>query len=50
MVWIDGEHVVTFTDQERPYRGGRIGFYTEDAEVRFSDVVIDSFVNPHEAK
>jgi hypothetical protein len=49
-VWIDGELVTTFTDGERPYRRGRIGFYTEDAEVRFSDVLIDSFVSPQEAK
>jgi hypothetical protein len=49
-VWIDGVFVVSFTDEERPYRNGRIGFYTEDAEVRFSDVSIDSVTRLQEAK
>jgi hypothetical protein len=49
-VWIDGELITAFTDRERPYRRGSIGFYTEDAEVRFSDVLIDSFAKPQEAK
>lgn len=33
--WIDGQHLATFTDMERPYLGGRIGFYCEDADVYF---------------
>jgi len=49
-VWIDNERVASVTDEERPYLGGRLGFYTEDAEVRFSDVVIDSFTRSQEAK
>jgi len=49
-VWIDNEPVASFTDEERPYLGGRIGFYTEDAEVRFSDVLIDSFTRSQETK
>lgn len=32
-VRIDGEPVTTFTDEERPYLSGKIGFYTEDAKV-----------------
>lgn len=35
---VDGEHLVTVVDEERPYRGGAIGLYTEDARVRFADV------------
>ncbi|NLA54952.1 MAG: calcium-binding protein [Corynebacterium humireducens] len=30
----------TYTDTETPYSGGRIGLYTEDAMVRFSDLEI----------
>jgi hypothetical protein len=37
-VAVDGESVVTFTDRERPYGNGRIGFYTEDAAARFTRV------------
>jgi hypothetical protein len=49
-VWIDGELVTSFTDREEPYLKGRVGFYTEDAEVRFPRVLIDSFAKPQEAK
>lgn len=31
LAWLDGERLVRFTDRERPYRGGAIGMYTEDA-------------------
>lgn len=37
-VWIDGRLVTTFTDEERPYLSGSVGFYTEDARVAFDDV------------
>jgi predicted transglutaminase-like cysteine proteinase len=37
-VWVDGRHVVSFEDEERPYLSGRIGLYTEDALVRFGDL------------
>ena len=32
--------IVTFTDLERPYSSGRVGLYTEDAEVYFDNVSI----------
>jgi Ca2+-binding RTX toxin-like protein len=37
-VWLDGTLLTTFTDTERPYLGGKIGFYTEDAKVAFDNV------------
>jgi hypothetical protein len=37
-VRLDGQLVVAFTDKERPYRDGQVGFYTEDAAVRVTDV------------
>lgn len=37
-VSVDGTELATVVDQERPYRGGSIGLYTEDARVRFSDL------------
>lgn len=36
-VWADGNFLGEFTDQERPYEGGSIAMYTEDARVRFSN-------------
>ena len=43
---IDGEQVTTFTDEERPYLSGKIGFYTEDARVGFDNIegsVVETF-------
>ena len=40
-VVVDGEELATITDEERPYHGGSIGLYTEDATVRFHDIEID---------
>ncbi len=37
-VSIDGKPIATFTDYERPYLSGKIGFYTEDATVAFDNV------------
>ena len=37
-VAVDGVPLASFTDDERPYAGGRIGLYTEDAAVRFSSI------------
>jgi Ca2+-binding RTX toxin-like protein len=37
-VWLDGVLLTTFTDNERPYLGGKVGFYTEDATVAFDNV------------
>jgi hypothetical protein len=39
-VWANGKLLTTYTDTERPYAGGRIGLYTEDAEVAFDSVVV----------
>lgn len=37
-VSLDGVLLTTFTDNERPYLSGSIGFYTEDAKVAFDNV------------
>jgi Ca2+-binding RTX toxin-like protein len=34
----DGKILTTFTDKERPYLTGKVGFYTEDAKVAFDTV------------
>jgi hypothetical protein len=39
-VWANGQLLTTYTDEERPYERGRIGLYTEDAEVAFDSVVV----------
>lgn len=36
----DGVVLASFVDTERPYRGGRVGLYTEDAATRFAGVVL----------
>jgi Domain of Unknown Function (DUF1080) len=40
IVWVDGRRLATVTDRERPYSGGRVGLYTEDAEVQFDNIVV----------
>ncbi len=45
-VAIDGKDIVTFTDREAAYTGGKVGIYSEDARVRLDQVsgsVIDNF-------
>ena len=37
-VSVNGELLTRFTDRERTYTSGRVGLYTEDAEVYFDDV------------
>ena len=39
-VSVDGLELATVRDDERPYRGGSIGLYTEDARVRFTDLAL----------
>lgn len=39
-VKIDGSTVATFTDTERPYTDGALGFYCEDAVVTFSRITV----------
>jgi hypothetical protein len=41
-VLVNGVVIVTVTDQERPYSSGRVGLYSEDAEVYFDNVVINT--------
>jgi hypothetical protein len=36
-VFVDDLLITTVTDRERPYTSGRIGLYTEDAEVYFDN-------------
>lgn len=40
-VWVDGEHVVTFSDTEDPYLRGAVGVYSEDARVEFSNLLAE---------
>ena len=40
-VSVDGRLLATFTDSERPYPVGRIGIYSEDAEIRVFDVGVN---------
>lgn len=42
IVKINKEVVVTFTDDERAYRSGRAGLYTEDADVTFDRIAMSS--------
>ena len=44
-VSVDGRELATVVDTERPYRGGSVGLYTEDAKVRFRDLQITSEEN-----
>lgn len=39
-VAVDGVELGSFTDTERPYTDGAIGVYTEDALVRFTDLIV----------
>lgn len=39
-VYLDGIQITRFTDRQRPYPGGKIGFYTEDAHVHFDNVAV----------
>jgi hypothetical protein len=41
-VWVNGIHLTTFTDNERPYYSGALGLYNEDAHVHFDDVTVSS--------
>jgi hypothetical protein len=39
-VFVDDVLITTFTDGERPYSSGRVGLYSEDAEVYFDNVSV----------
>lgn len=40
VVSVGGRVLATVVDDERPYSSGSIGFYTEDARVRFTDLSV----------
>ena len=42
-VWVNGQHIVSFTDQERPYLSGSLGLYCEEAAVNYGAI----FVTPN---
>ena len=37
-VWVNGQKIVSYLDNQKPYTQGYVGFYTEDASVNFDDV------------
>lgn len=37
-VFLNGVQLTTIRDDERPYLGGKVGVYTEDAEIQLADV------------
>jgi hypothetical protein len=41
-IWVNGASLTSFTDTDRPYSGGSIGLYNEDATAHFDDVVVKS--------
>lgn len=44
-VSVNGLNVVSFEDVERPYLSGTVGLYTEDARVRFDNVLVEGIQN-----
>ena len=45
-VTVDGEPLTTFTDRHSPYRGGKVGFYVEDAEAAFRPALATRLCRP----
>jgi hypothetical protein len=50
-VWVNGQPLAHFTDDQSPYSDGRVGLYAEDAYAQFADVVVEppspsSITNP----
>lgn len=41
-VWANGKQLVTYRDVERPYSGGSVGLYTEDAKVQFRNLIVET--------
>lgn len=39
-VAVNNQKLVTFVDTERPYTSGRLGLYTEDADVHFTNILV----------
>ena len=42
-VFVNGNTLTSFIDNERPYLTGKVGLYNEDAHVRFDNVLIQNF-------
>lgn len=42
VITVDGRELARVEDTENPYRRGSVGLYSEDARVRFTDVVVNS--------
>jgi hypothetical protein len=40
-VWVNGQPLARFTDDQSPYTEGRVGLYAEDAYAQFADVVVE---------
>ena len=49
-VAVDGHRLVRFTDNENPYKRGRIGLYTEDASAAFQPLAIRATADSSEPK
>ncbi len=43
---VDGVPIAVFVDTERPYQGGRVALYTEDAAVRFRAIEVRAAPSP----
>jgi hypothetical protein len=41
-VYVNGQLITMFTDTETPYASGSIGLYSEDSEVRFENVAVNT--------
>ncbi len=40
VVWVNGKRVVQFLDEERPYLGGALGLYSEEASVDYGAITV----------
>jgi hypothetical protein len=40
-VWVNGQPLARFTDDQSPYTEGNVGLYAEDAYAQFADVQVD---------
>jgi|SRR5579859_3475570 len=49
-VAVGGHRLVRFTDNENPYRWGRVGLYTEDASATFQPLAIRAANDPAEPR
>jgi Domain of Unknown Function (DUF1080) len=40
-VWVNGQPLARFTDDQSPYTEGHVGLYAEDAYAQFADVQVE---------